>query len=137
MKNRMLLAGLLIAGALGVGARMSWADDPKPAAVPPAKTPLSYSCPMHPQIQATFPGTCPVCRMALQAKGSGTAETAPMNHEGHSHAGMNMGGMSIGAMSCPHCTMGMGGMSAPAAPTTGAKVIPGSSRTVAGRRRGC
>jgi len=133
MKNRMLLAGLLIAGALGFGAQRSWADDPKPAAAPPTKAPMANSCPMHPQIQVTFPGACPVCRMALQAKGSGAAtEPAPMNHDGHGHAGMSMG-----AMSCPHCTMGMGGMSAPAAPTTGAKVIPGGSRTVGGRRCGC
>lgn len=138
MKSRMLLAGMLIVGTLGVGAPMSWGDDPKPAVVPPAKAPLTYSCPMHPQIQATFPGACPVCRMALQAKGPGTAaKPAPMNHDGHGHAGMNMPGMSMGGMSCPHCAMGMGGMAAHAAPGTGAKVIPSGSRTVGGRRCGC
>ena len=24
-----------------------------------------YSCSMHPEVQATFPGTCPVCGMTL------------------------------------------------------------------------
>jgi hypothetical protein len=32
----------------------------------PARPPVSYQCPMHPEVRSASPGTCPLCRMALQ-----------------------------------------------------------------------
>ena len=37
---------------------------PKTDEVPAA----AYTCPMHPEIQATKPGACPTCGMALEAQ---------------------------------------------------------------------
>ena len=120
---------------------MAWADDPKSAAEVPPPASATYVCPMHPQIQATFPGSCPICRMALKAKGSTAAvETSPMNHGDHIHQGLGMGSMDMGAMSCPQCTMSMPGMSmkgAPAASAAPGKVAPAGYRSTGGRRCGC
>ena len=33
---------------------------------PPKKTPLSYVCPMHPEVKSTKPGRCPKCKMDLR-----------------------------------------------------------------------
>lgn len=40
-----------------------------------------YTCPMHPQIQQSTPGDCPICGMALERKGGGEAnpELADLN----------------------------------------------------------
>lgn len=40
----------------------------KPAPVPPQTKARSgaYTCPMHPEVQASQPGTCPICGMALE-----------------------------------------------------------------------
>jgi Cu+-exporting ATPase len=44
------------------------ADDAKtpPKAVPPPRTDVEYTCPMHPQVRQLGPGTCPICGMALE-----------------------------------------------------------------------
>jgi Cu+-exporting ATPase len=34
-----------------------------------AKMAVTYTCPMHPQIERDSPGNCPICGMALEAKG--------------------------------------------------------------------
>jgi len=41
---------------------------PKPVAAPAPPAPVGtiYTCPMHPQIRQTGPGTCPICGMALE-----------------------------------------------------------------------
>jgi Cu+-exporting ATPase len=36
------------------------------AASPPDASRTIYTCPMHPQIRQTMPGTCPICGMALE-----------------------------------------------------------------------
>ena len=41
---------------------------PKPAAPPPARPGVQYTCPMHPQIVRDGPGSCPLCGMALEPK---------------------------------------------------------------------
>jgi Cu+-exporting ATPase len=45
----------------------------------PAKPGAIYTCPMHPQVRQTGPGSCPICGMALDPL-EVTAEAAP-NHE--------------------------------------------------------
>jgi P-type Cu+ transporter len=37
---------------------------PKPLLPPPAAGTTTYTCPMHPQIRQSGPGTCPICGMA-------------------------------------------------------------------------
>jgi hypothetical protein len=32
----------------------------------PARAPSVYQCPMHPEVRSASPGSCPLCRMALQ-----------------------------------------------------------------------
>jgi membrane fusion protein, copper/silver efflux system len=56
------------------------APRPPPAAPAPAKSRasaaperVSYSCPMHPEVQSTAPGACPKCGMPLQPKPRGPA----------------------------------------------------------------
>ena len=147
MSSRRLMFGLMAAGLLSASALTGRADDPKTPANNPPPAAAMYACPMHPQIQATFPGSCPICRMALQPKGSSpAAAAAPMNYADHAHPGMNMGGTDMEMMNCPHCMMGMGGMSgmgsmstkgAPAARMAPGKVAPAGYRAVGGRRCGC
>lgn len=139
MRNCKMLVGL-IATVIGVGSSTAWAAAP-PTTDKSASAQGSYVCPMHPQIQATFPGTCPLCKMALQPNAA-EASAAPPQITHDAHAGMSMGGMNMrmmgmGMMNCPHCAMGMGGMSsAPPAVSGTLKVIPGGTRTVARRRCG-
>ena len=35
---------------------------------PKAKPPATYTCPMHPEVQASEPGACPKCGMTLVPK---------------------------------------------------------------------
>ncbi|MBL9085478.1 MAG: hypothetical protein JNK76_26975 [Planctomycetales bacterium] len=144
MRSRMLTIGLVVAGVWSASIVTAWAEDPKSMAEVPPRAAAIFACPMHPQIQATFPGSCPICRMALKAKGAtNAAETTPMNHADHqgmSMGSMNMGGMDMGAMSCPQCAMGMQGMSmkaSPAATATPSKIAPAGYRSTGGHRCGC
>ena len=41
-------------------------DVPKPSSAPTAAGAEFYTCPMHPQIRQSGPGTCPICGMALE-----------------------------------------------------------------------
>ena len=54
------MAGMNMAGAPTQGY-------PAPTAtyVPPAAVAASYTCPMHPSVVSSTPGTCPYCRLAL------------------------------------------------------------------------
>jgi Cu+-exporting ATPase len=51
---------------------------PAPIAAPAAVVPPGtvYTCPMHPQIRQSGPGSCPLCGMALEAEGIPDAEGA-------------------------------------------------------------
>jgi P-type Cu+ transporter len=48
----------------------------QPAPKTPAPTGVIYTCPMHPQIRRTEPGSCPICGMALEPVAAGS-ETGP------------------------------------------------------------
>ena len=50
------------------------AKKPKPPA--PAPEGVIYTCPMHPQIRQTGPGTCPICGMALEPE-MASADSGP------------------------------------------------------------
>src|SRR6186713_3158666 len=41
-------------------------DQPADPAPPTARAGTIYTCPMHPQIRRTQPGSCPICGMALE-----------------------------------------------------------------------
>ena len=43
-------------------------EAPPPGATTQPSATTTYSCSMHPEVQATFPGTCPVCGMTLVKK---------------------------------------------------------------------
>ncbi len=47
-----------------------------PAPPPPAQPGVIYTCPMHPQIQQSKPGSCPICGMALEPMGA-VADSGP------------------------------------------------------------
>jgi FtsP/CotA-like multicopper oxidase with cupredoxin domain len=90
-------------------------DDP--AAMPVGAGPVTYACPMHPEVTSDQPGRCPKCGMKLLAVTLGAQEPAGMDH-GHTdhaamdhaatdHGSMNHGGMDHGAME--HGAMGHGG----------------------------
>ncbi len=42
--------------------------EPKPAVPDPHAKDVEYTCPMHPEVVQTGPGTCPICGMALEPK---------------------------------------------------------------------
>ena len=48
-------------------------DDP--AAMPDAAGPVTYSCPMHPDVTSAEPGRCPKCGMKLLASQAPTVTT--------------------------------------------------------------
>jgi len=56
-------------------------DDP--AAMPEAAGPVTYACPMHPDVTSTEPGRCPKCGMKLLASQAPTVTTyaCPMHPE--------------------------------------------------------
>jgi FtsP/CotA-like multicopper oxidase with cupredoxin domain len=64
-------------------------DDP--AAMPPDAGPVTYACPMHPEVTSDTPGRCPKCGMKLLATSAATMA------QGHDHATMNHGAMDHGA----------------------------------------
>jgi FtsP/CotA-like multicopper oxidase with cupredoxin domain len=50
----------------------------------------SYVCPMHPDVTASEPGTCPICGMKLVPTDV-PAQPAPATHEGEAHGGHDHG----------------------------------------------
>ncbi|MFN0044524.1 MAG: heavy metal translocating P-type ATPase [Alphaproteobacteria bacterium] len=49
---------------------------PEPSPPPPAPEGAIYTCPMHPEIRQTGPGSCPICGMALEPD-MPSADTGP------------------------------------------------------------
>ena len=68
---------------------------------------MIYTCPMHPQVQRSEPGSCPICGMALEAQGI-------PNADGTSPELRDMGRrLLIGAfLAAPIFVLEMGGISA-------------------------
>jgi FtsP/CotA-like multicopper oxidase with cupredoxin domain len=60
-------------------------DDP--AAMPADAGPVTYTCPMHPEVTSDTPGRCPKCGMKLLAAGTTPAAA------GHDHGAMDHGAM--------------------------------------------
>jgi FtsP/CotA-like multicopper oxidase with cupredoxin domain len=65
-------------------------DDP--AALPASAGPVTYACPMHPEVTSDQPGRCPKCGMKLLAVTPGTQDHAAMDHEAMDHGAMGHGG---------------------------------------------
>src|SRR3546814_11994817 len=42
--------------------------------VPAGYSGAVYTCPMHPQVRQTMPGSCPICGMGLELESAATAE---------------------------------------------------------------
>ena len=76
----------------------------------PASAPTVYACPMHPEVTATEPGTCPKCGMKLVAVPAAAAPTVyacPMHPEV----------TATEPGTCPKCGMKLVAVPADAAPT--------------------
>src|ERR1700704_4405598 len=60
-------SALLFAGALAVSPAAAPQTAPPGASTPQAEKlpPISYTCPMHPEIVEDKGGTCPICKMDL------------------------------------------------------------------------
>jgi FtsP/CotA-like multicopper oxidase with cupredoxin domain len=69
-------------------------DDP--AALPEDAGPVTYACPMHPEVTSQEPGRCPKCGMKLLAVTPGTQEHTGMDHEAMDHGGMDHEAMGHG-----------------------------------------
>jgi FtsP/CotA-like multicopper oxidase with cupredoxin domain len=85
-------------------------DDP--AALPAGAGPVTYACPMHPEVTSDQPGRCPKCGMKLLAVTPGTQDHATMGHAAMGHGGTEHGGMDHDAMdhgAMDHGAMGHGG----------------------------
>jgi FtsP/CotA-like multicopper oxidase with cupredoxin domain len=54
-------------------------DDP--AAMPAGAGPVTYACPMHPEVTSDEPGRCPKCGMKLLATAAPTSYVCPMHPE--------------------------------------------------------
>jgi Cu+-exporting ATPase len=68
----------------GAGCRTKFAADPgkylnkSAASAPPAPEGTIYTCPMHPQIRQTSPGSCPICGMALEPEDGSAGDGAEL-----------------------------------------------------------
>jgi FtsP/CotA-like multicopper oxidase with cupredoxin domain len=71
-------------------------DDP--AAMPEGAGPVTYVCPMHPEVTSDRPGRCPKCGMKLLAAGPGAQDHAGMDHEAMDHGQMDHEAMDHEAM---------------------------------------
>jgi FtsP/CotA-like multicopper oxidase with cupredoxin domain len=71
-------------------------DDP--AAMPADAGPVTYACPMHPEVTSDQPGRCPKCGMKLLAVTPGTQAHGAMDHGAMDHGAMDHGAMDHAAM---------------------------------------
>ena len=75
-----ILTGVALAGwtvaSTGAAAAQRTARD---AAAPPVAAPVSMTCPMHPDIVESRPGSCPLCRMALVPVRLSAAWSCPLH----------------------------------------------------------
>jgi FtsP/CotA-like multicopper oxidase with cupredoxin domain len=69
----------LAAPADKVLALVAQMDDP--AAMPAGAGPVTYACPMHPEVTSQEPGRCPKCGMKLLATAAPTSYVCPMHPE--------------------------------------------------------
>jgi FtsP/CotA-like multicopper oxidase with cupredoxin domain len=70
-----------------------------PAALGADAGPVTYACPMHPEVTSEEPGRCPKCGMKLLAVTPGTQAHAAMDHMDHEamdHEAMDHGAMGHG-----------------------------------------
>jgi FtsP/CotA-like multicopper oxidase with cupredoxin domain len=72
-----------------------------------ADGPVTYACPMHPEVTSEQPGRCPKCGMKLLAVTPGSQEHAAMDHGAMGHGAMGHGEMDHSDMD--HQAMGHGG----------------------------
>jgi FtsP/CotA-like multicopper oxidase with cupredoxin domain len=101
--ERRLLDRWLAAPPDKVLALVAQMDDP--AALPAGAGPVTYACPMHPEVTSTEPGRCPKCGMkllAIQAP-TATAYACPMHPEV----------LSDQPGRCPNCGMKLMATAAP------------------------
>jgi FtsP/CotA-like multicopper oxidase with cupredoxin domain len=109
--ERQRLEGWLAAPPDKVLALVAQMDDP--AAMPEGAGPVTYACPMHPEVTSDQPGRCPKCGMKLLAVAPGTQGHAGMDHAGMDHGDMDHGDMGHAGMdhgTMDHGTMGHGTM---------------------------
>ncbi|MFL6045418.1 MAG: multicopper oxidase family protein [Propionibacteriaceae bacterium] len=78
-----------------------------PAAMPEGTGPVTYACPMHPEVTSEEPGRCPKCGMKLLAVGFGAQDHEVTGHGAMDHGAMDHGAMDHGAMD--HGAMDHGG----------------------------
>jgi FtsP/CotA-like multicopper oxidase with cupredoxin domain len=106
--EREQLAAWLAAPPDKVLALVAQMDDP--AAMPAGAGPVTYACPMHPEVTSDEPGRCPKCGMKLLATQApaATAYACPMHPEV----------VSDQPGRCPKCGMKLLATQAPAAPTS-------------------
>jgi FtsP/CotA-like multicopper oxidase with cupredoxin domain len=69
-------------------------DDP--AAMPADAGPVTYACPMHPEVTSDQPGRCPKCGMKLLAVTPGTQAHGAMDHGAMDHGAMDHAAMDHG-----------------------------------------
>jgi FtsP/CotA-like multicopper oxidase with cupredoxin domain len=77
--ERRLLDRWLTAAPDKVLALVAQMDDP--AAMPAGAGPVTYACPMHPEVTSDEPGRCPKCGMKLLATAAPTSYVCPMHPE--------------------------------------------------------
>lgn len=78
LHRRGFLLGV-VAAIPGAGAALAGFQT-KPAAPPPLP-PLSYSCPMHPEVVDNAPGKCPLCGMTMEKVRLALVWTCPVHTE--------------------------------------------------------
>ena len=78
---RRLVISLVALVVVSFGAWAVYAEPaaPKPeGAAQPQQAQAVYQCPMHPEVMATWPGTCPKCGMTLKKMSAATGMTGMM-----------------------------------------------------------
>jgi Cu(I)/Ag(I) efflux system membrane fusion protein len=75
-----VIAGVVVIALLGVAQRMGWIATNVGGVAAQADASQIHTCPMHPQIRQSAPGTCPICGMALVPATAGmSADSDPLS----------------------------------------------------------